>query len=170
MNRKKILFIYYQNTKPGGIARVLSQLTAELAELNYDIEILFLLEAHQDFYPIHSKVKKHYINAFGDKYSRFGTSIYKKYNKIPKIYTIYSYLYDFGTYRVLNQWINENHQNYDIIVSCWYKISSMLAVNSKVSKQRGPTCHAASASSHTAPRNSACPSVCNECTECVRRR
>ncbi|WP_312510908.1 glycosyltransferase [Chryseobacterium culicis] len=135
MNRKKILFIYYQNTKPGGIARVLSQLTAELAELNYDIEILFLLEAHQDFYPIHSKVKKHYINAFGDKYSRFGTSIYKKYNKIPKIYTVYSYLYDFGTYRVLNQWINENHQNYDIIVSCWYKISSMLAVNSKVSKK-----------------------------------
>lgn len=135
MERKKILFIYYQNTKPGGVAKVLSQLTSELAELNYDIEILFLLEAHQDFYPIHPKVKKHYINAFGDKYSRFGTSIYKKYNKIPKIYNIYSYFYDFGTYRVLNQWIKENHQNYDTIVSCWYKISSMLAINSQVGKK-----------------------------------
>lgn len=135
MKRKKILFIYYQNTKAGGIAKVLSHLTSELAELNYDIEILFLLEPHEDFYPIHSKVKKHYINSFGDKYARFGTSMYKKYNKIPKIYNIYSYLYDFGSYRVLKQWIRENHHRYDTIVSCWYKISSMLAVDSQVSKK-----------------------------------
>lgn len=135
MKRKKILFIYYQNTKAGGIAKVLSHLTSELAELNYDIEILFLLEPHEDFYPIHPKVKKHYINSFGDKYAKFGTSMYKKYNKIPKIYNIYSYLYDFGSYRVLKQWIRENHHRYDTIVSCWYKISSMLAVDSQVSKK-----------------------------------
>lgn len=135
MKRKKILFIYYQNTKAGGIAKVLSHLTSELAELNYDIEILFLLEPHEDFYPIHPKVKKHYINSFGDKYARFGTSMYKKYSKIPKIYNIYSYLYDFGSYRVLKQWIRENHHRYDTIVSCWYKISSMLAVDSQVSKK-----------------------------------
>ncbi|MGI9581723.1 glycosyltransferase [Chryseobacterium sp. RRHN12] len=135
MKRKKILFIYYQNTKAGGIAKVLSHLTSELAELNYDIEILFLLEPHEDFYPIHPKVKKHYINSFGDKYARLGTSMYKKYSKIPKIYNIYSYLYDFGSYRVLKQWIRENHHRYDTIVSCWYKISSMLAVDSQVSKK-----------------------------------
>ncbi|WP_426478023.1 glycosyltransferase [Chryseobacterium sp. CBSDS_008] len=135
MERKKILFIYYQNTKAGGIAKALSHITSELVELNYDIEILFLINPHKDFFPIHTKVKKHYINSFEDKYAKFGTSIYKKYNKIPKIYNIYSYLYDFGSYRVLKQWINENHHKYDTIISCWYKISSMLAVDSQVSKK-----------------------------------
>ncbi|KFF08246.1 glycosyltransferase [Chryseobacterium luteum] len=132
---RKILFIYYQNIKPGGVAKVLSNLTSELTEQNYDIEILFLMAPHKDFYPIHPKIKKHYIDSFANKHSRFATSIYKKFNKVPKIYNIYSYLYDFGSYKTLKEWIKENHHNYDTIVSCWYKISSMLSLDREISKK-----------------------------------
>ncbi|MDQ0066469.1 glycosyltransferase [Chryseobacterium lathyri] len=131
----KILFVYYQNIKPGGVAKVLCNLTSELIEQNYDIEILFLMAPHKDFYPVHPKIKKHYIDSFANKYSRFATSIYKKYNKLPKIYNIHAYLYDMGSYKVLNEWIQKNHHNYDTIVSCWYKISSMFSLDREISKK-----------------------------------
>ncbi|MGG5209007.1 glycosyltransferase [Chryseobacterium sp. MIQD13] len=131
----KILFIYYQNIKPGGVAKVLSNITSELTEQNYEIEILFLMAPHKDFYPINPKIKKHYIDSFANKHSLFATSVYKKFNKVPKIYNVYSYLYDFGSYKTLKEWIKENHHNYDTIVSCWYKISSMLSLDAEISKK-----------------------------------
>lgn len=135
MTRKKILFIYYQNIKPGGVAKVLTNLTFELVEMGYDIEILFLMAPHQDFYPVHPKIKKHYINSFADKYSRFGTYINKKFKSVPKVYNIHAYSYDLGSYQVLKEWIKENHHNYETIVTCWYKLSAMLATNKEISKK-----------------------------------
>jgi len=87
---KKILFVYYQNIKPNGVSKVLSSLTWELAEQGFDIEILFLMAPHDDFYPIHPKIKKHYINSFGNQYARLGSTIAKKYKKIPKSHNVYS--------------------------------------------------------------------------------
>lgn len=133
--KKKILFIYYQNIKVGGVAKVLSNLTSELADEGYDIEILFLMAPHPDFYQINPKIKKHYINSFADPYSRFATHINHKYKSVPKIYTVYSYMYDWGSYRVLRKWIRENHQHYDTIVTCWYKLATMLSFEKEISKK-----------------------------------
>lgn len=133
--KKKILFIYYQNIKPNGVSKVLSNLVSGLPELEYDIEILFLMAPHKDFYHINPDIKKHYIDSFGHRYSKLATALYKNFKFVPKIYNVYSYLYDFGSYRILQKWIKENHHNYDTIVSCWYKLSSMLSADKEVSRK-----------------------------------
>lgn len=133
--KKKILFVYYQNIKIGGVAKVLANLTSELADEGYDIEILFLMAPRPDFYRINPKIKKHYINSFADSYSKFATHINKKYSTFPKIYTIYSYLYDWGSYRVLREWIRENHHHYETIVTCWYKLATMLSFEKEISQK-----------------------------------
>ena len=132
---KKILFVYYQNIKPNGVSKVLSSLTWELAEQGFDIEILFLMAPHDDFYPIHPKIKKHYINSFGNQYARLGSTIAKKYKKIPKSHNVYSYLYDLASYQVLNEWITENHHHYKTIVACWYKLATMLSLKDEINKK-----------------------------------
>jgi len=45
---------------------------------------------------------------------------------IPKIQNINSYISHIGVYLLLKNWLLKNHQNYDTIISCWYKISSFL--------------------------------------------
>ncbi|ROI03782.1 glycosyltransferase family 4 protein [Kaistella haifensis] len=135
MKSKKILFIYYQNIKQNGVSRVLANLVSELADEGFEIEILFLMAPHEDFYPINPKIKKHYVDSFADSYTRLGTKIVKKYTFIPKYYNIYSYLYDIGSYRVLKAWLKENHHNYDKIITCWYKLSSMLSLDKDLSKK-----------------------------------
>ncbi|NML69353.1 glycosyltransferase family 4 protein [Chryseobacterium sp. RP-3-3] len=132
---KKILFIYYQNIKANGISKVLANLTSELADSGYDVEILFLMAPHKDFYHINPKVKKHYIDSFAHPSSKGGKYILEKFKFVPKVYNIYSYFYDLGSYKVLKKWIQENHQNYETIVSCWYKLSSMLSLDKEVSKK-----------------------------------
>lgn len=133
--KKKILFIYYQNIKPNGVSKVLSNLVSDLSDQGYDIEILFLMAPHEDFYPINPKIKKHYTDSFAHGYSKFATSIYKNLKFVPKIYNIHSYFYDLGSYKVLKKWIKENHHQYETIVSCWYKLSSMLALDKNLSKK-----------------------------------
>ncbi len=32
----------------------------------------------------------------------------------------------------MNKWLKENHKNYDVIISCWYKLSCTLALNKNV--------------------------------------
>lgn len=133
--KKKILFVYYQNIKIGGVAKVLANLTSELADEGYEIEILFLMAPHPDFYQINPKITKHYIDSFADKYSKFATHINNKYRSVPKIYTVYSYLYDWGSYRVLREWIRENHHRYETIITCWYKLATMLSFEKEISKK-----------------------------------
>ncbi|AZB01058.1 glycosyltransferase [Chryseobacterium joostei] len=132
---KRILFVYYQNIKIGGVAKVLTNITSNLADRGYTIEILFLMAPHDDFYTVNPKIKKHYINSFGDKYSQFAIHIREKYSSAPKIHTAYSYLYDWGSYRVFRDWIKENHHNYTTIVTCWYKLATMLSFDKEVSKK-----------------------------------
>lgn len=135
MNRKKILFVYYQNIQIGGVAKVLTNLTSELVENGYDVDILFLMDTHPDFYPVNTKITKYYIDSFANKYSKFATHINKKYKFIPKIYNIHSYFYDLGSYVVLKEWIREHHHHYDTIVSCWYKLSTMLSGEKNISQK-----------------------------------
>ncbi|MCF2221280.1 glycosyltransferase [Chryseobacterium sp. PS-8] len=131
--KKKILFIYYQNIKPNGISKVLSNLVDELLDQKYDIEILFLMAPHEDFYPVNPKIKKHYTDSFAHRYSKFATYINKHFKFIPKIYNIHSYLYDLGSYKVLKEWVHENHHKYETIITCWYKLSAMLALDKRLS-------------------------------------
>lgn len=132
---KKILFIYYQNIKANGISKVLANLTSELADSGYNVEILFLMAPHKDFYDINPKVKKHYIDSFAHPSAKQGKYILEKFKFVPKVYNIYSYFYDLGSYKVLKQWLQENHQNYETIVSCWYKLSSMLSLDKEVGQK-----------------------------------
>lgn len=62
---KKILFIYYQNLKLGGVARVMINLPNELCENGYDTSLLFLMEGANTFYEINPKIKIHTLNSFG---------------------------------------------------------------------------------------------------------
>ena len=132
MPPKKILFIYYQNIKPNGVSKVLSNLTSELAEKGYEVEVLYLMAKHDDFYKMNPKVKKHYIDSFKHSAARLGSNIYKKFKSVPKTFSIYSYLYDYGSYRVLREWLVKNHHQYDTIITCWYKLSSMLSLDKDI--------------------------------------
>lgn len=132
---KKILFVYYQNIKIGGVAKVLTNLTSNLADRGYDVEILFLMAPHKDFYDVNPKITKHYINSFADKFSQFAIHIRKKYSFVPKVHSAYSYLYDWGSYRVLRNWIKENHDQYHTIITCWYKLATMLSFDKEVNKK-----------------------------------
>lgn len=126
---KKILFVYYQNIKPNGVSKVLSSLSWELVERGYDVDILYLMKTHDDFYPIHPKINKYYVNSFGNKYAKAGTKLKNKYGWFPKAYNIHSYLYDLGSYQVLKDWISTNHHKYATIIACWYKLASMLSLD-----------------------------------------
>jgi glycosyltransferase involved in cell wall biosynthesis len=129
---KRLLFVYYQNIKAGGVAKVLTNLVNELVNEGYEIDILFLMEEHEDFYPIDSRIKKHYVNSFS-----YWTWSLTKFNRkrlrfIPKIHSINNYIYQLGVTLLMNQWLKENHEKYDSIISCWYKLSCTLALHKDV--------------------------------------
>lgn len=135
MKAKNILFIYYHNIKAGGISKVLANLSNELIKEGHQVEILFLMHPHEDFYPIDGKVSKHYVDAFSYwtfKVCRFN----QKYLRfIPKIANINTYIYQLGVTILKNRWLSKNHSRFDKIVSCWYKLSCTLAFNKKVSSK-----------------------------------
>lgn len=129
---KKLLFVYYQNIKAGGVAKVLANLANELVNEGYDIDILFLMREHEDFYTLDVRIKKHYVDSFSFwtfKLCQFN----QKYLKfIPKIANINTYIYQLGVTLLMNKWLKENHKQYDNIISCWYKLSCSLALNKTV--------------------------------------
>ena len=60
-----------------------------------------------------------------------------KYLKfIPKIQNINSYISHIGVYLLLKNWLLKNHQNYDTIVSCWYKLSTIIGLFNKKIAQK----------------------------------
>ncbi len=128
----KLLFIYYQNIKAGGVAKVLSNLVNELVNEGYEIDILFLMEKHDDFYPIDPRVKKHYVDSFDYWTWRLCAFNKKNLRFIPKITSLNNYIYQLGVTLLMNQWLKKHHQKYDTIISCWYKLSCTLAINRKV--------------------------------------
>jgi len=131
--KKRILFVYYQNIKAGGVSKVLANLANALAEDGYSVEILFLMGEHPDFYPLDDRITKHYLDSFAHwcfKICRFNKQYFRF---VPKLENINNYIYLFGVSRLLNQWVDQNHAKYDTIISCWYNLSCMLAINKKVS-------------------------------------
>ena len=63
-NSKKILLVYYKLFKPGGVAKVLTNLANSLSEEGYTVEILLLMSKRDHFYPLNSNIKVHNIDTF----------------------------------------------------------------------------------------------------------
>lgn len=126
MKKKKILLIYYVLFNPGGVARVMTNLANELVEQGHEVEILLLTSKTDAFYSLNKNIKIH----TADMFSHWAWGIcefnVKHLKFIPKIQNINSYISHIGVYLLLKNWLLKNHQNYDTIISCWYKISSFL--------------------------------------------
>lgn len=131
--KKKLLFVYYKLWKPGGIARVLTNLVNELVK-DHDVTILVLLKDTTSFYNLDKRVKVIGLDTYQHWAFTVGCVGINKYGKrLPKKQNIKNYLYDFGASRILKQWLNENHQDYDVLIPCQYKLSIQLASHSKLS-------------------------------------
>ena len=133
--KKRILLVYYKLFKPGGVAKVLTNLANSLSEEGYTVEILLLMSKRDHFYPLNSDVKVHNINTFSHWTWKICEFNVKHLRFIPKIRNINAYIYHIGVFLMLRNWMRKNHQNYDIIISAWYKLSSFLALNKKASKK-----------------------------------
>lgn len=132
--KQKILFVYYQNIKQGGISKSISHLTENLVNNGFDVTILFLMEEHDDFFPIDKRVNKIYIDAFNTPYFKRTHQLNTKGILKGKVRKLVNYGYDYGSYQVLTNWINANHQNYDKIITCWYKLSTYLSYTEAAKK------------------------------------
>ena len=133
--KKRILLVYYKLFKPGGLPRVFTNLANELVENGYDVDILLMMSEQTDFYPVHPKIKRHNIDTFSHWAWKICEFNIKHLKFIPKIRNINAYIYHIGVFLMLRNWMRKNHQNYDIIISAWYKLSSFLALNKKASKK-----------------------------------
>lgn len=134
--QKKILFIYYQNLKPGGVARVMINLANELCENDYDISILFLMEGEHTFYEINPKIKIHTVNSFRHwGFSKVNPLLDKYLKKFRYRYNLKKYVYDFGQWDLMNEWLKKNHSQFDAIISCWYKLSAQISVNKTIASK-----------------------------------
>jgi hypothetical protein len=86
------------------------------------------------FLPLNSNIKVHNIDTFSHWAWKICEFNVKHLRFIPKIRNINAYIYHIGVFLMLRNW-RKNHQNYDIIISAWYKLSSFLALNKKASKK-----------------------------------
>lgn len=134
-NSKKILLVYYKLFKPGGVAKVLTNLANSLSEEGYIVEILLMMEEQEHFYPLNSDIKVHNIDTFSHWAWKICEFNVKHLRFIPKIKNFNAYIYHIGVFLMLRNWMRKNHQNYDTIISAWYKLSSFLALNKKASKK-----------------------------------
>ena len=94
-----------------------------------------MMEEQEHFYPLNSNIKVHNIDTF----SHWAWKICEFNNRhlrfIPKRNNINAYIHHIGVFLMLRNWMRKNHQNYDTIISAWYKLSSFLALNKKASKK-----------------------------------
>ena len=133
--KKRILLVYYKLFKPGGLPRVFTNLANELVENGYDVDILLMMREQADFYPVHPKIKRHNIDTFSHWAWKICEFNIKYLKFIPKIRNINAYIYHIGVFLMLRNWMRKNHQNYDIIISAWYKLSSFLSLNKKANRK-----------------------------------
>ncbi len=133
---KDLLFVYYKLFKPGGVARVLVSLANYLVQNNYNVTILVLMQDKSSFYALDDRVKIISIDTFSHwGFTQINTRLDKYAAKLPFRRSLKNYIYDFGQWQMLGKWINNHHQQYDLIISCWYKISAQLALNKNVSQK-----------------------------------
>ncbi|WP_052911430.1 glycosyltransferase [Riemerella anatipestifer] len=125
---KKVLLVYYKLFKPGGVAKVMTTLANELVEEGYNVEILLLMSPRPNFYPLNENVKIHHIDTFSHWAWKICEFNVKWLRFIPKVQNINAYIHHIGVYLMLKKWLKQNHQNYDTIISCWYKLSSFIGV------------------------------------------
>ena len=129
----KILFVYYKLFKAGGVARVLVSLANELVSDKNEITILILTKDTSSFYDLDKRVKIISIDTFSHwGFTKINVNLNKYFSKLPYKNNIKNYVYDFGQWEMLSKWINSNYQDYDIVISCWYKLSAQLALNKNV--------------------------------------
>lgn len=129
---QKILFIYYKLFKAGGVARVLVSFANELVKQGNDITILLMISDTSSFFELDSRVKVIYLDTFSHwGFTKINVNLNKYTPKLPYKNNIKNYVYDFGQWEMLHKWINKNHQEYDVIISTWYKLSAQLALNKK---------------------------------------
>lgn len=133
--KKRILLVYYKLFKPGGVAKVLTNLANSLSEDGYTVDILLMMEEREHFYPLNSNIKVHNIDTFSHWAWKICEFNVKHLRFIPKIKNFNAYIYHIGVFLMLRNWMRKNHQNYDTIISAWYKLSSFLALNKKASKK-----------------------------------
>lgn len=135
MKKKKILLIYYKLFRAGGVAKVMTNLANELAEQDYEVEILLLNREQPHFYPLNDKVKVHNIDTFSHWAWRICEFNAKYLKFIPKIKNINGYIYHIGVFLMLKNWLKQNHHSFDTIISCWYKLSCFLGMNKAIAKK-----------------------------------
>ncbi|MFV0154699.1 glycosyltransferase [Empedobacter falsenii] len=134
---KKILFVYYKLFKAGGVVRVLVSLANELVEKGYDVSIVIMINEKSSFFELDHRVEIIVIDTFSHwGFQKINVNLNKYFPKLPYKNNIKNYVYDFGQWEMLHKWMNKNGQNYDVIISSWYKLSAQLALNKKV---RGKT-------------------------------
>ncbi|MFV0172802.1 glycosyltransferase [Empedobacter falsenii] len=133
MESKKILFIYYRLFKAGGLTKVLVNLCNELANSGYDVTILIMLNDKSTFYYLDERVKIEIVDSFSTfEFQKINVNINKHLPKFSYKNEVKNYIYDLGQWRVLYNWLKNNHKNYDVIISSYYKISAQLCLNKKV--------------------------------------
>ena len=133
--RKKILFIYYRLFKAGGVTKSLVNIANELSQF-HDVSILILIDDKSSFYKLDPKIKVISLNTFDHWAFRIGCNfLNKKYLKnLPYRNRIKAYLYDYGCFRTINQWMSQNDV-YDKYITCLFKLSSYLSINKKIRKK-----------------------------------
>lgn len=133
--QKKILLVYYKLFKPGGVAKVFTNLANSLSEEGYTVEILLLMSEMPHFYKLNPEIKVHNIDTFSHWAWKICEFNMKSLRFIPKIRNFNEYIHHIGVFLMLRNWMRKNHQNYDTIISSWYKLSSFLSINRKVNKK-----------------------------------
>ena len=130
---QKILFVYYKLFKAGGVARVLVSLANELVAKGNEVSIVIMISDTSSFFELDKRVNIIVIDTFSHwGFQKINVNLNKYLPKLPYKNNIKNYVYDFGQWEMLHKWMNNNHQDYDVIVSSWYKLSAQLALNKKV--------------------------------------
>ena len=130
---QKILFVYYKLFKAGGVARVLVSLANELVAKGNEVSIAIMISDTSSFFELDKRVNIIVIDTFSHwGFQKINVNLNKYLPKLPYKNNIKNYVYDFGQWEMLHKWMNKNHQDYDVIVSSWYKLSAQLALNKKV--------------------------------------
>ena len=132
MKKKKLLFVYYKINRSGGINRVLTDLVNAISA-DYDVSILLLMSPHQPFYELNPDVRLEFVDTFNHwAFRKICLWLDKYFRWLPFQNKLKFYLYDFGAYQTLDEWMNAHGDEYDTIISCMYKLSAGLSINKKV--------------------------------------
>lgn len=132
MKKKRVLLIYYKLFRAGGLPKVFTSLANELVENGYDVDILLMMKEQPDFYPVNPNIKRHNLDTFSHWAWQICEFNVKYLKFITKIQNINNYIYHIGVFLMMRSFIRKNHQNYDTIISSFYKLTSFLAINKLV--------------------------------------